>query len=79
MPKSFIVIDSEEDESEGEDAIVPPTINEAYSAIQTLRNFAFSRENVPSSVYGSLDVVEDYVENEKCNGFKQKKITDFFK
>lgn len=82
--KIFVVSDleGEGDSSEGEvetTAVTIPTFEQAYSAIQTLRNFASSRENVPNSVQAALNVVEDFTEKEKWSVFKQKKITDFFK
>ncbi|XP_050340141.1 tigger transposable element-derived protein 6-like [Bactrocera neohumeralis] len=55
-----------------------PTFNQAYSAIQTLRNFTSTKENVPNAVHASINVVEHFIEKEKWSVFKQKKNYHFF-
>lgn len=81
MPNFIIVLDTDEDEDTNEnqtDTTGIPTINEAFSAIENLRRFVSSKENVPYALHGSLNLLEDFITNEKKTSVTQRKITDFF-
>lgn len=81
MPHFIIVLDTDEDEDTNEnqtDTTGIPTLNEAFSAIENLRRFVSSRENVPYALHGSLNLLEDFITNEKWTSVTQRKITDFF-
>ncbi|KAK9692857.1 hypothetical protein QE152_g34863 [Popillia japonica] len=74
-----VYTDEDEDTNENQtDTTGIPTHNEAFSAIENLRRFVSSRENVPYALHGFLNLQEDFITNEKSTSVNQRKITDFF-
>ncbi|XP_050300906.1 tigger transposable element-derived protein 4-like [Anthonomus grandis grandis] len=74
--------DPEENEDDGQsegETVPTPAIDETISAIEKIRCFILSRENIPYEIHNSLNLLEDFIDKEKWTNFTPKKITDFFK
>lgn len=72
--------DEEEDDDRDEDIInMQTTSYQALEALEIVRMFIQGQSSVNESVFTSLNVIENFVEDVRAENMKQTMITDFFK
>lgn len=75
-----LLTDSDEYEEESADIAKPlPTYGQLSSSVEGFRTYLEMKTNVPNTVFTSLNVLENYIEDEKWKNVLQTKITDYYK
>lgn len=71
--------DSENGNSDVEEAPAIPTIVSVFNAIDTISTFLSAQDNVPPDMFNKLSALEKYCEKQQFTNKKQTKITDYLR